>query len=75
MAALAEQFEKSTRSVIAKLSQLGVYQAPPRTTKSGDPIVRKADLVSQIEESTGMELPSFSKATKADLQRLVDYLG
>ena len=72
---LAEEFEKSTRSIIAKLSQLGIYQAPPRTTKSGEPIVRKSDLVEAIEEGTGLELPSLVKATKADLQRLSDFFG
>ena len=73
--ALAAEFKRSERSVIAKLSTLGIYQTPPRTTKSGTPIVRKVELVNRIEEGTGLDLPSLGKATKADLQRLADFFG
>jgi hypothetical protein len=31
--ALAAQFNKTSRSIIAKLSTLGIYQAPTRVTK------------------------------------------
>ena len=43
--ALAKQFGKTTRSIIAKLSREGVYVAQPRTTKSGEPVVAKSELV------------------------------
>ena len=46
--ALAKQFGKTTRSIIAKLSREGVYVAQPRTTKSGEPVVAKSELVNQI---------------------------
>ena len=72
--ALAQQFGKTTRSIIAKLSREGVYIAQPRTTKSGEPVVAKAELVAQIQEHFGIELPTLVKAGKADLQRLVDSL-
>ena len=72
--ALAQQFGKTTRSIIAKLSREGVYIAQPRTTKSGEPVVSKAELVAQIQEHFGIELPTLVKAGKADLQRLVDSL-
>lgn len=72
--ALAEQFGKTTRSIIAKLSREGVYIAQPRTTKSGEPVVSKSELVAQIQEHFGIELPTLVKAGKADLQRLVDSL-
>jgi hypothetical protein len=72
--ALAHQFGKTTRSIIAKLSREGVYIAQPRTTKSGEPVVAKAELVAQIQEHFGIELPTLVKAGKADLQRLVDSL-
>ena len=52
--ALAEQFGKTTRSIIAKLSREGVYVAQPRTTKSGEPVVAKAELVASIEEHFGI---------------------
>lgn len=71
---LAKTFGKTTRSIIAKLSREGVYIAQPRTTKSGEPVVAKAELVAQIQEHFGIELPTLVKAGKADLQRLVDSL-
>lgn len=73
--ALAEQFGKTTRSIIAKLSREGVYVAQPRTTKSGEPVVAKAELVASIQEHFGIELPTLVKAGKADLQRLVDAIS
>lgn len=73
--ALAKELGKNTRSVIAKLSREGVYKAQPRTTKTGEPIVRKAELLTQIETHYGIELPSLVKASKADLQRLIDTIS
>lgn len=72
---LAEKLGKNTRSIIAKLSREGVYKAQPRQTKSGEPIVRKAELVAQIQETLGVEFPSLVKASKADLQRLLDTIS
>jgi hypothetical protein len=73
--ALAKELGKNTRSVIAKLSREGVYQAQPRTTKTGEPIVRKSELLAQIESKLGAEFPSLVKASKADLQRLIDTIA
>jgi hypothetical protein len=70
--ALAQELGKNTRSVIAKLSREGVYVAQPRATKSGEPIVRKAELVAQIEAHFGIEMPTLVKASKVDLQRMVE---
>lgn len=72
--ALAEQFEKSPRSVIAKLSALGVYQKQERVTKRGEPIVSKADLVEKVQNAVGRELPSLAKMTKPDLNQLIEAL-
>ena len=73
--ALAQQFGKTTRSIIAKLSREGVYIAQPRTTKSGEAVVSKSELVSEIADHFGIELPTLVKAGKADLQRLVDAIS
>jgi hypothetical protein len=70
--ALAKELGKNTRSVIAKLSREGVYVAQPRATKSGEPIVRKAELVAQLESHFGIEMPTLVKTSKADLQRLLE---
>jgi hypothetical protein len=72
--ALAQQFGKTTRSIIAKLSREGVYIAQPRTTKSGEAVVSKSELVAAVQDHFGIELPTLVKAGKADLQRLVDSL-
>lgn len=72
--ALVAQFDKPKRSIISKLSSLGVYKAQPRnTTKQGTPVVRKSELVAQIQYSFGTnQLDSLVKASKADLEALAE---
>ena len=73
---LAREFGKTTRSIIAKLSREGVAQ--PRTTKTGEPIVSKAELVSEVATILGVEvddIASLEKATKIHLKALVDRLS
>ena len=72
---LANKFGKSVRSIIAKLSREGVYVAQPRVTKSGEPVVRKAELVAQINAHFGVDFPTLVKASKVDLQNLVNHLS
>ena len=72
---LSRELGKTKRSIVAKLVREGVYQAQPRTTKAGAPIVRKAELVEQIEAHFGVAVESLVKASKADLQRLVDAIN
>src|SRR5210317_524842 len=66
----AEKFGKSPRSVIAKLVREGVYQARPRTTKTGEPVVRKSDLVAFIQSHIQIAMPTLEKASKQDLSKL-----
>ena len=73
--ALATEMGKTVRSVIAKLSREGVYVAQPKVTKTGEPVVRKAELVAQINAHFETALPTLVKASKADLQKLADLLG
>ena len=71
--ALAAEFGKTSRSITAKLSNLGIYKAAERTTKTGAPVVRKGDIVSGIERKLGLDegsLASLEKATKGDLSAL-----
>jgi len=68
----AEFLGKTTKSIIAKLVSLKVYQTEAKVTKTGVPVVSKKDLVAKIEAHYGFEVPSFTKATKNDLQALVD---
>ena len=73
--ALATEMGKSVRSIIAKLSREGVYVAQPKVTKSGEPVVRKTELVLEVANHFGIEMPTLVKASKADLQKLVDALN
>ena len=72
---LAEKFGKSVRSIIAKLSREGIYVSQPRVTKTGEPVVRKSELVAQIEDHFDIEVPTLVKASKADLQTLISMIG
>ena len=72
---LASTLGKSVRSVIAKLSREGVYVAQPKVTKTGEPVVRKAELVAMLEAHFGVLMPTLVKASKADLQKLADTLS
>jgi len=72
VAKLSEQLGKPTRSIVAKLVREGVYVAQQRVTKTGAPVIRKSDLVAQIQAAVGAELPTLEKASKADLQLLLD---
>ena len=68
---LVIEFGKPKRSIISKLSSLGVYKAQPRkVTKTGEPVVRKADIADAIQGALGEQLPSLVKMSKADLVAL-----
>ena len=71
---LAKRFNKTPRSIIAKLSALGIYQKAERVTKRGEPVIMKAELVSKVQNALGRELPSLNKMTKVDLQFMIDAL-
>jgi transposase-like protein len=67
--AIAEQTGKSPRSIVAKLSREGVYQA--KTKARGVNLVRKADLITEIAHSIGTNeelIESLEKATKEALE-------
>ena len=68
---LASEFGKTERSVIAKLSALGIYVAQAKPTKR-PPQVRKADLVADIEAKLGVQFVSLNKAGFGDLETLLE---
>lgn len=73
---LAVVFGKSVRSVIAKLSRMGIYVSKPAAT--AHPKLKKADLVSQIANSLGVDVEvfrTFEKADKAALEVLAEILS
>jgi len=75
VAEAAKTLGKTTKSIISKLVSLKVYKTEARPTKTGVPVISKKELVAQIEAHFGFEVPSMVKATKVDLQNLVDNLG
>lgn len=70
---LAAEFGKSRRSIIAKLSAEGVYIKQERVgkTKTGNDVIKKADIVAQINAVLSIEVPSLEKVTKHDLIALL----
>ena len=68
--AIAARIGKTPRSVIAKLASEGVYQTPVRTTKTGEPIVKKEELVAEIGSWLSIEVPSLAKTSKMELKAL-----
>lgn len=72
--ALATRLGKSTRSIVAKLSREGVYQAKTKLTK---PRVKKADLVDRLALICGVApeiFESLEKANQEVLETLVETL-
>jgi len=72
---IAEDLGKSVKSVIAKLVTLKVYVKAVKVAKTGKPVIRKTALVEKINAHFGFAMPSLVKATKQDLQNMVDNLG
>lgn len=60
------------RSVISKVKSMGIaYEPKPvRTTKRGEPVVKKAQFVASIQTALGVAVPSLLKMSKADLETL-----
>lgn len=73
--ALAQKHNKSARSVIAKLSALGVYVKPVPVTESKVLKVTKETYIRQIQDVLKVELASLEKMNKADLEVLREVIG
>ena len=71
--ALAAEHGKTVRSVIAKLSAIGIYQKPVAVTKRGEPVVRKSEIVAELMAALGTDetLASLDKVSKTDLEALL----
>ena len=70
---LAEEMDKSIKSIIGKLSREGVYRREIYKTKSGETPVTKVEIVSNIADTLGLEvdnLPGLDKAPKSTLRTL-----
>lgn len=70
---LAEQFGKTVKSVIAKLSREGVYKPKEYVTKTGEKPVKKdahADAIGAILRLSEGEIDSLTKANKSALAKI-----
>lgn len=71
--AFADKHGLKPRSVIAKIKSMELIYVPKpvNVTKRGEPVVRKSELVASIEAAVGVAVPSLVKASKADLEALM----
>lgn len=73
---LATEFGKTPRSVIAKITRMGLaYQRKQPQTKTGEPVVRKADLVAEIAKLVDGNVEGLEKASKDALKLVRDALA
>lgn len=62
---LSEKLQKPRRSIIGKLSRLGVYEKKVYLTKRGDPPITKLELVAMLAEEHEWNLPELEGLEKA----------
>lgn len=77
VAAFAESFGKSVKSIVAKLSREGVYQKKEYTTKAGALPIKKEALADVIGLACGLsdaETDSLAKANKTALVKIANML-
>jgi len=67
---LAQEFNKSVKSIIGKLSREGVYKKTEYVTKTGEKPVTKSQLVLSIAEELNEDYESFKGLDKAPKEAL-----
>jgi hypothetical protein len=70
---LAQKLDKSTKSIIGKLSREGVYKRAAYKNKMGEAPLTKLEICANISEYMGVELenlPSLDKAPKETLKQV-----
>ena len=76
--AFAEKFNKSVKSIVAKLSREGVYVKKEYKTKAGVKPVDKEEFATFIGEQLGLDeasASSLAKANKKALQAIAEEFG
>ena len=71
---LADELNKSPRSIRAKLSRENVYIPKTPVAKDGQPAVNKATLAGVLSISAGVPLTSAENLTKVDLKNLINVI-
>lgn len=75
---IAEMMQKSTRSIVAKLSREGVYKKKEYVSKTGEKPVKKdqtADAIGAILKLTEADTESLTKANKSALKAIFEALA
>ncbi len=75
---LAEERNKSVKSIIGKLSREGVYQKAVYTTKTGEMPITKAELIINLALRLNLDsskLMGLEKAPKQAIKYLFDNVG
>lgn len=73
---LASQLQKSRRSIIGKLSRLGIYEKKVYLTKRGESPVTKLELVHLLSEKNSWQLEKLEgleKAPKEVLKYMLEF--
>lgn len=74
--ALGAEMGKGYRSIIAKAVRMGVaYNRKQPTTKTGEPVEKKEDIVADIAAIVEATLDGLEKAPKPALQAIRNYLN
>ena len=74
---IATELQVPERSIIAKLSSLGVYNKKPYLNKRGEPPVKKSEQITRLAELLSVDceqLESLEKVNKTVLKLLADNL-
>ena len=75
---LAESYEKTTKSIIGKLSREGVYQKSSYTTKTGAKPITKGEIVAEIADKLELDpetVAGLEKSPKAALVLVRDAIA
>ena len=75
---LAENLDKSVKSIIGKLSREGVYQKTEHLSKTGErPVTKKQMVIKIAKELVGesSKLEGLEKSPKADLKYLLELVS
>ena len=76
--AIAENMGKTVRSVVAKLSRMGIYKKKEYVSKTGEKPQSKdttADAIGAILRMSEGEIDSLTKANKTALKKIFDALA
>jgi hypothetical protein len=74
---IAQELQKSVRSIVAKLSREKVYVAKAYVSKTGEAVVKKDVVADYIGQALGLsesDCESLTKANKTALKAIADFI-